>query len=333
MKTEKSERHKPANRERKDPRNWNFNDVPKEQRGICCFWEYARESASIRKAVEIAKTAFANEGKWEAFRDKKNEAYALLHLTGYPLEFYQQLPFPAPWLSVDVDQRTKCALVRREMPVPVKIPPFKVTGDSFIVGYLSSLAREADEKRNAAWAQVVEAEKQKQAAVAKAVRGEGADVAELHKLDRRIAELVKQAKQHENPSPISFLGGGGVQSFVGQINWRDYTKPEIKNAIWKWIETNRPPTIPDPSGRGHDPMEECRASLERLALLRLRSRYTIDETLAMIAKILPLKQRLAASKFTDSSECNREAGKAVTDFHELLHFLDPTEMPRSWPLK
>jgi hypothetical protein len=310
MKTKKSERHKPASLDRKDPHNWNFYDVPTEQRSICCFWEYARESASLRKAVALAKTAFANVGiakpetaEREAFRVKVNEAYALLVKTGFDLPFWVRLPFPKPWLSVDKVERSKWAHVRREIPNPVKHPPFQVTGDGFIIAALNGLAHEAY--------------KTNMAVLAKAESDPDINTTEA------LAECF-------DPHPVSLLGTC-VQSFVAQINWRDYTKREIKNAIWKWIEANRPPTIPDPSGRGHNPMEECRASLERLALLRLRSCYTLDETLAILAK-RPKEQR-QTSKFVNPGECNREAEKAVADFHELLHFLDPTDMPRSWPLK
>ena len=77
-----------------DSQNWKFDDVDESELVACCYWEYARESASIRGAVEIAKTAFANERipkpaseEREVFRAAANKAFGLLIQTGFDKSF------------------------------------------------------------------------------------------------------------------------------------------------------------------------------------------------------------------------------------------------------
>ena len=310
-----------------DWREWNFVKVPDSELVACCHYEYARESAAIRSAVKRAKVAQVALGKplpvervHQPFIDAVNQAYALLHHTGFDMTFWLRLPFPKPWLDVDIDERAKWAHVRPVMPVPVKIPAFGVTGDYFVVSQLHDLAHDAEEKRRAAWAQAMEAEKQKTVLVNAALRGERVDVAELHKLDGRIAQLLAEAKQRDKPSPVSFMGGGGVQFFVGQINWRDYTKPEIKEAFNQWVEANAPNTIPEPSERGHKPID-WRNKLRALGIMRLMKRTAFGN--------MKIRQSAAWEMYRNWEETQWYADqqRASKHFRTLLPFLPEGELP------
>jgi hypothetical protein len=48
---------------RLDLHEWDFDDVPEPQLVVCCVWEYAREAASIRRAVKYAKAAEVSKRK------------------------------------------------------------------------------------------------------------------------------------------------------------------------------------------------------------------------------------------------------------------------------
>jgi hypothetical protein len=50
-----------------DWRNWNFDHVPLAEWEPCCRWEYMRESAAYREAVQRVKSAAYQESKrkWE----------------------------------------------------------------------------------------------------------------------------------------------------------------------------------------------------------------------------------------------------------------------------
>ncbi len=118
----------------------------------------------------------------------------------------------------------------------------------------------------------------------------------------------------------------GIETLLVTINWGAGSDREIKKSFNKWLDKNRPSHIPEPSERGHKPVD-WRARLERLGLLRLRHNYTFDKAKPLL-KMLP-----QTTKTTDSSECNRQAKNAVDDFHALFPFLDSSAMPISWPLK
>jgi len=117
-----------------------------------------------------------------------------------------------------------------------------------------------------------------------------------------------------------------IETLLVTINWGAGSDAEIKKSFNKWLDKNRPSHIPEPSERGHKPVD-WRARLERLGLLRLRHNYSFDEAKPLL-KMLP-----QTTKTTDSSECNRQAKNAVDDFHALVPFLDSSAMPISWPLK
>ncbi len=120
----------------------------------CCYWEYARESVSIRGAVEIAKAEFANERvsrpeteERVAFRAAADKASGLLIQTGFDNSFWAGLPFPATWQAVEKKERVKWANSLPKIPTPVQFPPFQVTGSHCVAGRLNNAARQAHEER------------------------------------------------------------------------------------------------------------------------------------------------------------------------------------------
>jgi len=115
-----------------------------------------------------------------------------------------------------------------------------------------------------------------------------------------------------------------------EIDW-SFSNDQIRKAFKLWLKENRPPSFPEPSERGHKPVD-WRARLERLGLLRLRHVQSVEDTIQIITQTLPSEKR-KATKFLEPGILNQEAEKAVTDFHNLFHFLDPAEMPRSCPMK
>lgn len=136
----------------------------------------------------------------------------------------------------------------------------------------------------------------------------------------------------------ALVEGTGVERMLVEINWKDFTDRELRNAFDLWLKS-RPRRIPEPSKRGHDPLD-CRARLFRLGLLRLRHNHTVEDTIQILCKTFPAKSFLTRdnkqkrpTKYSEPGELNREAEKAVDDFHALFPFLDPAERPLSWPMK
>ncbi len=115
-----------------------------------------------------------------------------------------------------------------------------------------------------------------------------------------------------------------------EIDW-SFNNDQIRKAFKLWLKKNRPQFFPEPSGRGHKPVD-WRARLERLGLLRLRHVQFVEDTIQTITQSLPSEKR-KVTKFLEPGTLNQEAEKAVVDFHNLFLFLDPAEMPRSCPMK
>jgi hypothetical protein len=255
-----------------DSQNWKFDEVDESELVACCYWEYARESALFRGAVETAKTAFANERipkpvseEREAFRVAANKAFGLLIQTGFDISFWVGPPFPKPWQAVDNTEREMWANGRPEIPSPVKFQPFQVTGDHCIAGALYEEAKKIHETRQALNYRLSQIDS-------------GADNL------KEAAEVRKQlAEQVDNPTPVVLHGMGGMDSFIAQINWAQFNNDKIAEAFRKWVKPNRPKNILKPSGQGHGP-REWRARLTRLAAMRLLHSYTGNEILGVSPK-------------------------------------------------
>lgn len=128
----------------------------------------------------------------------------------------------------------------------------------------------------------------------------------------------------------------GYEELLVQIVWKEFTDAEIVESFAQWVKENRP-TDPQTkqlvgrhSDKGHD-LKDWRVRLDRLGLLRLRHHQTTEDAIQVLCKAFPPDKR--PSKFMEPGEINREATKAVQDFRTLLPFLDPAELPRSWPMK
>jgi hypothetical protein len=210
---------------------WNFDSVPDGELVTCCYWEYARESVSICDAVETAKAASANQGiprpeseEHEAFRSAAEKAFGLLLSTGFDNSFWMGLPFPGPWQSVDKAERKKWVSVRPKIPTPVKFPPFQVTDDLIIGSMLRGEATKAYETRQALYLRLSQID-----------RG----VANLEEAAELRNKLSEQAKLS---TPVVVRGMGGVDSFIAQINWREFNDKEIVACFEQWVRENRPTT-------------------------------------------------------------------------------------------
>jgi hypothetical protein len=293
---------------------WNFDSVPDEELVACCYWEYARESAFIRDAVQTAKTTFASQGiakpeseERDAFRVAANKAFGLLHLTGFDISFWVGLPFPKPWQSVDKTERKRWAHCCPRIPTPEKIPPFRDTCDLFIASVLHGEATKANNARQAAWLRLSQIDK---------------GVSSLEE----AAELRKELSEQERHPTVLVRGEGGLDSFIAQINWRDFTDKQIVTSFKRWVRENRP-TIPGTKqlvGRRDDKgrkLNDWRVMLDRLGIMRLVHRFTLRE-------MCP-----EALSHYRSADWYRERQSADHDFHRLFPFLLSTDRPLAWPTK
>jgi len=142
-------------------------------------------------------------------------------------------------------------------------------------------------------------------------------------------------KRAKVSAPLILHGEGGVDSFIGQINWRAFTDREITIAFKRWITSNR--SIPFTSqpkgvrgmtgGRGRDP-DEWRASLERLGIMRLMHRFSPADLADEVQDVLPT-ELADGEKYSSKVGNKKERQKALEDFYQLFPSLD-NEKPKSW---
>jgi hypothetical protein len=121
-------------------------------------------------------------------------------------------------------------------------------------------------------------------------------------------------------------GIGGVDSFIAQINWREFNDKEIVASFKQWVRDNRP-TSSDTNelvGRRNDKgrkLNDWRVMLDRLSTMRLLHCSTLKE--------MPPE---ALSRYR-SADWYRERKNAKRVFHRLFPFLPSTDRPLAWPTK
>ena len=282
-----------------DPHNWDFDGLPAEQWEACCRWEYARESAFIRDAVEKCKSM-------RRFPTASvNEAFLNLFALGYPWEFFYELPFPEPWQSLDKAERERRAEIYPQRQ-PWKQPPFKAIGDIGNTGELYRLAQDAQKKLDAAMQRHIEGE------------------AHL--------DVAGMMKQYQDAPPVSFVDASGVQILTAQINWRDYTNDEIATFLRKWVRDNRPPELPPAPDRRGKKQKDWRDRLTHLAVLRLRGQHTaldiVDPRKDALPKLWKTKQ-FAGEQWKDITKWEDAKREAIKVFHRLFPSLPEGAQPLS----
>jgi hypothetical protein len=348
-----------------DEREWNFSDrakVSDAELVACCYWEYARESDFICRVAqqmmmvnqdkvthplvttgkpwvqthclqqletagvkaELASLQFGARKDYSKYHKQMLEAsladpelvqayrdLSQLYSIGTPAKLFESPKFPAvTWQALDNAEKMKWVDFVPKIPTPREFSPFQVSSDVNLLGWLNSEARSIADKKNALWQRLSEIDK-------------GAvNLKEAAELRRKLVELDRLPG-----GKISALGAGGVESFMVQINWREFGDAEIIKGFAKWVKDGHArPTDPQTGElvgkrhpkQGQDP-DTWRVRLEQLGIMRVRHNYPFNDD---------MPRPVSATKYSVKSENNREREKAVKAFHALFRFLPETEKPR-----
>jgi len=121
-------------------------------------------------------------------------------------------------------------------------------------------------------------------------------------------------------------GETGLELLLVTIDWNNFKNSEIIDRFAKWINSKegRPPGVGLAHTKGKR-TDAWRKKLERLAILRLRHYYSIDE----MAMILPESWQ-DKTKFVDERDIRRERNAARKTLLELFPFLNQSTQPLSW---
>ncbi len=315
-------------------RDWNFDErrVPDAELVACCYWEYARESRLLRDLRQKCEQAWREAGSYDPLIPIV--AGNIRHSNISVEVFLREIVLLCPsglWQSTDPAQ----PLYRQTDFIPSLTSAFPASWQSLASNERASRAASVDLKVKPYFAfrrgrlrdvRAIERTVMHQRKVALNPNIDPLEVSSIAMLCPLVADAPFEWTDQSDRLPGGFLYPNGTEVSVVEIDWAHCTDKEIA----KWVANYRPASIPDPKDTGGHKREDWRATLERLGLLRLRSRYTVERTIAIIAARLTLDQR-RRGKFIEPGECNREAEKAVADYHDLFPFLDPAEQPLSWP--
>ncbi len=306
--------------------DWNFDPVPDGELAACCVWEFARESAFIRKLRQRCLESWQVAGlRDEALHADLQKVQSIgytadVFLSGFSFEpgtVYQsvdeQAPhyrhpkappltgsFPLPWQSLSQTERRYRATRIRSDREAIPLVPFS-RGYAFMAEWI---AEHCQAKRRAT------AERHQ------SVRDKNPGVSEM--------DLCQEGKLRF-PEVVPSIFSGGAEIGVLRIEWGSYTNEELRDGFYRWLKANRPAGHPAPDGRGQK-VVSVRVSLEQLAVLRLLHRFTLADLKAGC----PAAWKRYA---TPNRRWRREAEKACQRFHQLFPFLPATDCPLAWPTK
>lgn len=307
---------------------WNFDETKVSNTEVvaCCLWEYARESATLKKLRQQCETACRADGNADSLvpvvagniRHPRNSVELFLReiVLQPPPDLWQSadpskpryvppdyLPignsFPCPWQQLSKDERA-----RRAESVDLKMKPY----------FAFSRGRLRD-------AQAIVRTVMEQRKVALNPKIDPLAVSLIATSVPLVTDVPFEWTDDNNRLPGGFVYPGGTEVSVVEIDWAHFTDKEIADSIAQ----SRPKEIPEPSGRGRgDTIADWRAKLERLGIMRLMHHHSFDD----LTKIVPVEW-LDREKYSSKAECKNEHKKALDDFHDLLP-LQSDEKPLSF---
>jgi hypothetical protein len=309
---------------------WNFDETKVSDTEVvaCCLWEYARESATLKKLRQQCETACRADGNANSLvsivagniRHSRNsvELYLREIVLQLPSDLWQSADeskpfywppdaafppltsnFPNSWQSMSTDERA-----RRAESVDLKIKPY----------FAFSRGRLRD-------AQAIVRTVMEQRKVALNPKIDPLTVSLIATSVPLMVDAPFEWTDDNDRLPGGFVYPGGTEVSVVEIDWAHFTDKEIADAIAR----SRPKEIPETSGRGRgDTIADWRAKLERLGIMRLMHRHSFDD----LGKIVP-GEWLNREKYSTKAECKNEHKKALDDFHDLLP-LQSDEKPLSF---
>jgi hypothetical protein len=307
---------------------WNFDETKVSDTEVvaCCLWEYARESATLKKLRQQCETACRADGNADSLvpvvagniRHPRNSVELFLReiVLQPPPDLWQSadpskpryvppdyLPignsFPYPWQQLSKDERA-----RRAESVDLKMKPY----------FAFSRGRLRD-------AQAIVRTVMEQRKVALNPKINPLAVSLIATSVPLVTDAPFEWTDDNNRLPGGFVYPGGTEVSVVEIDWAHFTDKEIADSIAQ----SRPKEIPEPSGRGRgDAIADWRAKLERLGIMRLMHHHSFDD----LTKIVPVEW-LDREKYSSKAECKNEHKKALDDFHDLLP-LQSDEKPVSF---
>ena len=253
--------------------DWSFRDktrLPDAELEVCCYWEYARESAFILSVRERCRRMADLGLDFTQRRERIAADFSRILVLGRIARLFQEgiyplggtthypdavSPFPQPWQSLPPEMRRMLLETASwSDDRALKIPAF----------------------RWSQWAEAVWLAKR---------------YAVLHPpcpeppttrwFSRRMEYFVKGVEPAEKfwwenkprTERPSWMPARGEETLLVEIDWGRFTDKQIKACFCKWVDTQRPKNVKEPSRRGHKD-SDWRVALNRLGIMRALKAYS-----------------------------------------------------------
>ncbi|MCG3149758.1 MAG: hypothetical protein PCFJNLEI_03223 [Verrucomicrobiae bacterium] len=288
---------------------WDFAAVPDSEITACCYWEYARESASLRGLRTEILAEWRERGARRGLTIGQYERTAKMFRRS--------------------DSRTSSILH-----LILDTPPRKSkSGNENSNDNIGSSFPEH-------WQNLSKAE---QAGWAAAFSGKWDDGAISRRDEIYPSDLCREYAVFPGPMkrgthrkkgtiPNSFLYPEGREGMLLEIAWGEYTNKQLVGAFRNWLKENRPKDIRGPDGRGRG-LRVARADLVRLGVMRLLARYTALQILDPRRNACPeiwQSKQFSGAKWQDATKWYDARREARRVFQRLFPALPKAESPLSW---
>jgi hypothetical protein len=285
-------------RQRLDVREWDFSQVPPAEEHACCYYEYARESDWLMTEVDapVEQPARADE-------PGSNRAKLLKSLLIFILPPVRRIIGGRPGKKDRPVGRQKSFDGR----------PWLAQEPEWRQEFVQNLNHYKDRYHHSY------------------------GIIQKKSLDRAISVGIalpfpwrRWVDNHApgEPDQVKRMldGDTGLEVLLLTIDWDNFTDADIIERFQHWVKNEgRPKGVGVRSTKGQR-TDAWRKKLERLALLRLRHHYTLDE----LAVLLP-EAWASLDKFTDPTEFERERKITRQTLFDLFPFLPADAQPIHWP--
>jgi hypothetical protein len=283
-------------KKRVDAREWDFSQVPSKEEQACCYYEYARESSWLMDRVdnppEIKPSEFDSITK--KFVDPTPKAESLLRKKLENSLLIYALPGIRNFVKGQPLETQRSFDGRPWLAHEHK---WREEFCQNVIKYKDKLSfgRLLDKTPDRAF---------------------GVGIA-------LPFPWVRWEKEHEKRI---FDQDTGLEVLLVTVDWDNFTNDEIFEQFRKWCKSDegRPKGVGLKTRQGKR-MDAWRKKLDRLALMRLRHHYSLEE----LPSVLPEAWRDAV-KFNDSPEIERERKAALRTLFELFSFLPQDTKPINW---
>lgn len=267
------------------PFDWDFDGVPNPELVACCYWEYERESKTLQDFwSKVAKRPNEAEHKRRfkfLLRQLEHSALIIECISTPYPTSDDPRSFPRPWQSLSESERKKRSH-------PICLSDIRHPVETAGLSDTTSLGEKA-ESAHREW------------------------IKELRSREHRHLPLV-------SPRGVNLIYFG-MEVCAFNVLWEHFNNAKIIAAFAKWVEANRPTTIPEPAdGSGHKPID-WRKKLRDLGVMRLMNCSTVAGMSVRCPEAARCFERWESKHWSAARK------RALKNFRSLLPFLPEDELP------